>query len=298
MFSVIIPVHNKLPHLERSINSVLNQSFQDFELLLIDDASTDGSTEKLLEFNDPRIRRFRREEPSPGGYAARNLGIEKAKYEWICFLDADDEWNLKHLEEKFKIIEKEKDVEVVSVRWSTSNNGIISENKRFKKIREKIKLFTLIDFLNYNSIMWTSAISIKKEVLETVKGFPVGKCTRGGDLDTWIRCLDISKKNIFLNKGLAIYYRDTVNQVTNTKSNPFTGKFCTEDSLQKIRNKTNNKQLHKAIDNFNSKFIYLALSNNRKSKIETPIRTLVNSSYKRQKLRIKLFLSYYYHKVF
>jgi len=62
IFSVVIPIHNKFPHLERSINSVLNQSFQDFEILLIDDASTDGSTQKIKEFNDPKIKVFPRTE--------------------------------------------------------------------------------------------------------------------------------------------------------------------------------------------------------------------------------------------
>src|SRR5699024_9409054 len=113
MFSVIIPVHNKLPHLERSIYSVLNQSFRNFELLLIDDASTDGSSEKLEEFNDPRIRMFKREKPGPGGYAARNLGIENAKYDWICFLDADDEWNLDYLMNIHDVITNNPDVELI-----------------------------------------------------------------------------------------------------------------------------------------------------------------------------------------
>lgn len=65
-FSVVIPVYNKLPHLERSIQSVLNQSHQNFELLLVDDASTDGSSEKLLEFKDERIRLLKRTTPGAG----------------------------------------------------------------------------------------------------------------------------------------------------------------------------------------------------------------------------------------
>src|SRR5699024_5819196 len=114
MFSVIIPVHNKLPHLDRSIYSVLNQTYKNFELLLIDDASTDGSSEKIAEYDDSRIRRFRRNTPGPGGYAARNLGIQEAKYEWIAFLDADDEWKKEHLEEQAKIIIKDREVELIS----------------------------------------------------------------------------------------------------------------------------------------------------------------------------------------
>lgn len=98
MFSVVIPVHNKLPHLERSINSVLNQTYKNLEIILIDDASTDGSSEKLREFQGEHIRIFTRNTPGPGGYAARNRGIKEARGEWVAFLDADDEWYPDHLE--------------------------------------------------------------------------------------------------------------------------------------------------------------------------------------------------------
>src|SRR5690554_2524745 len=98
-FSVVIPVYNKEPHIARSINSVLNQSFQDVELIIVCDPSTDNSNAEVAKFTDPRIRVFHRDEPGPGGYAARNLGIKEAKAEWIAFLDADDEWYLDHLAE-------------------------------------------------------------------------------------------------------------------------------------------------------------------------------------------------------
>ena len=105
-FSVVIPVYNKGPHIHRSIISLLNQTFQDFEVILINDASTDNSIEEINKFKDKRIRVFQRNEPGPGGYAARNLGIKEAKGEWIAFLDADDEWMTDHLEKMF-ILSKE-----------------------------------------------------------------------------------------------------------------------------------------------------------------------------------------------
>src|SRR5690606_23125546 len=97
-FSVIMPVYNKAPHLRRSIKSVLAQSYTGFELIIINDASTDSSYDVLTSFNDPRIRLFNRDRPGPGGYAARNLGIEASSFEWISFLDADDEWEPDYLE--------------------------------------------------------------------------------------------------------------------------------------------------------------------------------------------------------
>lgn len=99
MFTVVIPVYNKQPHLERSIGSALRQTFQNFELILIDDASTDRSFVEAERLADERTRILKRDEPGPGGYAARNLGVEHARGEWVAFLDADDEWHPEHLEE-------------------------------------------------------------------------------------------------------------------------------------------------------------------------------------------------------
>ncbi|MCX6184716.1 MAG: glycosyltransferase family A protein, partial [Flavobacterium sp.] len=89
-FSVIIPVYNKEQFLVHTINSVLNQSFTDFELLLIDDGSTDSSPALLNQFTDERIKLI--SQNNQGVSAARNLGIKEAKAPYIAFLDADDLW--------------------------------------------------------------------------------------------------------------------------------------------------------------------------------------------------------------
>jgi len=85
LFSVIVPVYNKGPHIHRSIKSVLNQTFEDYELLLINDASTDNSLEEMQKFTDPRIRILHRDQPGPGGYAARNLGTQEAQANGLLF---------------------------------------------------------------------------------------------------------------------------------------------------------------------------------------------------------------------
>ena len=109
-FTAVIPVYNKGPHVARAIKSVLDQTFQDFELVLVNDASTDNSLAEMKRFADPRIRILHRDSPGTGGYAARNLGIGEAKAEWVAFLDADDEWYPKHLERMKEIIAKFPDV--------------------------------------------------------------------------------------------------------------------------------------------------------------------------------------------
>ena len=87
--SVIIPLYNKEKIVERSVNSVLSQSFKNFELIIVDDGSTDNSFEIVNNIKDDRIRLMRQENGGPS--KARNTGAKRACGEWIVFLDADDE---------------------------------------------------------------------------------------------------------------------------------------------------------------------------------------------------------------
>lgn len=89
--TVIIPTFNRLPLLKRAVNSVLNQTVSDIEVIVVDDASTDGSADWLTSLSDPRVRYVRCQQ-NRGVAAARNRGIAEAANQWIAFLDSDDEW--------------------------------------------------------------------------------------------------------------------------------------------------------------------------------------------------------------
>lgn len=88
MFSVIVPLYNKEKVILSTINSVLNQTYHNFELIIVDDGSTDKSSEKVKYLKDPRIKYYYKK--NGGVSSARNYGIKKARYDWIFFLDADD----------------------------------------------------------------------------------------------------------------------------------------------------------------------------------------------------------------
>jgi glycosyltransferase involved in cell wall biosynthesis len=98
MVSVIIPCYNSSATINRAIQSVLNQSYQNFEIIVIDDASKDSEITKqlLIAYNDPRIS-FIQHQINKNGSAARNTGIKIAKGEFIALLDSDDEWYPEHL---------------------------------------------------------------------------------------------------------------------------------------------------------------------------------------------------------
>ena len=219
-FSVVIPIHNKLPHLERSINSVLTQAFQDFEILLVDDASTDGCSEKINEFDDPRIRVFTRTEPGPGGYAARNLGIEKAKGEWIAFLDADDEWYSYHLEKMNELAKIYPEVYFMSCGWQTQKGCVKRENKFYSQNKkEKKKKITVDDYLKFgikNQLpVWTSVAVIKRMSPMAENLFPADSgAKRGGDLHAWLKMICFHKQMVWSNHIGAIYHLESVNMVT------------------------------------------------------------------------------------
>ncbi len=103
--SIVIPTYNRAHLLSRAIQSVLNQTYADFELIIVDDGSTD-ETEKLVKSFNSRMIRYIRYRENKGEAAARNAGIQSAKGEYLAFLDSDDEWMSEKLEKQMRIFEK------------------------------------------------------------------------------------------------------------------------------------------------------------------------------------------------
>ncbi|RUR35572.1 glycosyltransferase family A protein [Vreelandella populi] len=187
MFTVIIPVHNKKEYVTAAIDSVLAQTFGEFELILIDDCSTDGSTDLIKPYESEKVTIYNRDTPGPGGYAARNLGVEKANYQWITFLDADDIWYPNHLQTAYELINKYQQVEF----FSLSRDKIFKGEKSgfFHPKEEQIEHHIALERFSHKDIFHTNAVVIKKELFITAGGFPAGQCKRGGDSDLWLRLL-------------------------------------------------------------------------------------------------------------
>ena len=107
IFSIIIPTYNSSKTVNKTIRSVLNQSFKRYEIIIIDDGSTDNTVSKIKNFNDSRIKLIKIQRTG-GPAKPRNIGIELAKSNWICFLDSDDFWNKNKLSISYKNIKNNK----------------------------------------------------------------------------------------------------------------------------------------------------------------------------------------------
>lgn len=188
MISVIIPLYNKEKQIAHTLQTVLNQTLQDFEIVIVNDGSTDNSVAEVEKFNDHRIRLIH--QTNAGVSAARNRGIEESKYDLIAFLDADDEWMPAYLETQYALYKKYPECSVFACNYELKNtNGNIS-----KTIIKKLPFEGIDGILsNYFEVascshppLWTSAITVKKDAIQSIGGFPIG-IKSGEDLLTWAR---------------------------------------------------------------------------------------------------------------
>jgi len=160
LVSVILPTYNRRSLVGRSIQSVLNQSFDRIELIIVDDASTDGTDEVIREFDDPRIIYIKHHE-NKGGAAARNTGIQAAKGEFIAFQDSDDEWLPEKLDKQMNIMEKSPScVGVVYTGFWRFRDG---KKEYIPGADQQIKEGNIHQELLRGNFITTQAVVIKKE---------------------------------------------------------------------------------------------------------------------------------------
>lgn len=115
MVSIIIPTYNRGYIIKKSIDSVLHQTYEDFELIIVDDGSTDGTKQLIDEYEDDRIKYYSYEH-NKGVVYVRNYGMKMAKGDCIVFQDSDDVWHSDKLEKQLKILEDDYNLDVVYCR--------------------------------------------------------------------------------------------------------------------------------------------------------------------------------------
>lgn len=182
-FSVIIPLYNKEAEIERTLRSVLAQTLQPLEIVIVDDGSTDSSCERVEAIDSPLIKLHR--QANAGSAAARNRAIELAEGEYIAMIDADDEWTPDYLSEIAQLIERHPDCGA----WC-SGFDIVSEDGTFAGDTPPQESVLTADSYFAEAmkryVCITSATTIARRVFDEVGGFPVGM-RMGQDTYMWIK---------------------------------------------------------------------------------------------------------------
>lgn len=186
--SVIMPLYNKRPYVKRAINSVRKQTLAEWELIIVDDGSTDGSTDEIPQ-NEPRIRFFQQSNAGPA--AARNHGIRKARGEFITFIDADDYYYPHKLKHEMALLQKENMAEwMVSAFEYETNNHVITRYIRDvqgKEINGEPLVFDNASLQLTVKGWHIDGLCMKKSLFDRLGGFREGmRCFEITDL--LIRC--------------------------------------------------------------------------------------------------------------
>lgn len=204
-FSVVISVYNKEAFIADTLQSVLDQNFRDFEVVILNDGSTDASDERIQPFRrDYRVRYFS-SETNQGAAAGRNYVIEKARGDYIALLDADDLWKPNHLEEHQRLIEK-----YPSEKVFATNSEVIEHEKltsRHYSIQMKGQEDAVFDFFEasyLDAILHSSTTVIKNEVFNEVGRYN-STIKSGQDTDLYVR-IGLKYKVVFSTKITVRYH--------------------------------------------------------------------------------------------
>jgi glycosyltransferase involved in cell wall biosynthesis len=186
--SVVIPLFNKEKEVLRSVNSVLSQTISDFEIVVVNDGSTDNGTDIVKAVKDARITVIDQE--NLGVSSARNRGITESRAELIAFLDADDEWKTDFLETILNLKKKFSPCQVFATNYVFRRKNSYKRNTIIRGLPDDFEEGVLTDYFRIASHsdppIWSSAVAVKKRAIESVGGFPIGIAS-GEDLITWAK---------------------------------------------------------------------------------------------------------------
>jgi len=210
-FSVIISVYNKEQHIAQTIESVLNQTFKDFEIIIVNDGSTDKSEAIINRFKDHRIKLLSIR--NQGASNARNTGIKEAVSDYIALLDGDDTWHVSYLQYMFDAIRKFPNSSVFSAAIAQKyDEKIVPVSYAFKQL-ERFKTHNFFEASEKYAVITSSSVVFKTSILEKTGLFETSIIS-GQDTDLWIR-FGMHYNVVFINKVL-VYYIFNSTSLSNT----------------------------------------------------------------------------------
>lgn len=293
MFSIIIPLFNKASQIEQCLKSIEAQSFRDFEVIIIDDGSTDNSVE-IIQNLDLNFDFFLLNKENGGVSSARNLGIVHAKFPYVAFLDADDSWNSRYLENANYFIRKKALVDIIGTSY-TSQIEDLETLSNYQKVENYFQKAIK------NTLFLTSGVIVRRSILNEFKFNE--KLKYGEDLELWFTI--ISKYNlVYYSQTKSVFYsKDDTQSLTksikdvrfsfyfeilsnkyNTIPIGFREKFFILNSIIYYRNPINQDFLDNKIKDLPSKYLPL--------KLILRLRNIFGFKFSRKLLKFFLFKFY------
>ncbi|WP_394121471.1 glycosyltransferase family 2 protein [Planococcus donghaensis] len=238
--SVIIPTYNRSELLKKAVESLKNQSHQNFEIIIIDDFSTDDTASVVEEMEDDRII-YLKHDINKGGSEARNTGIKRATGNFIGFLDSDDQWLPQKLEKQLGQFEGQPDVGVVYTGVQVVNEN----NQPTRKIIPEYRGDILPKLFESNCIDTTSSVLVRKEVLDQVQGFDAGlpSCQ---DWDLYIRLAQVTKFD-FVKDNMVLFYHHSGERITTNKKSVLNGHLSIFEKYKALAVKQQKSTFHRFV---------------------------------------------------
>lgn len=208
MISVIISAYNVAGFVREAVDSALAQTFQDIEVIVVDDGSTDGSVETLGDLDDHRLRVIQK---SHGGSAtARNAGLQLASGELVAFLDADDRWAPQNLQRQSEFL-----MSHPAVDMTFSHSLVVDEQGRSLgfKCSSRAGAVSLPQLLRANEIGNGSCLLLRREALDRAGWFEP-KLPACVDIDVWMRVASLRPGNVMAIPEVLTFYRRRQGQIS------------------------------------------------------------------------------------
>lgn len=199
-FSVVIPTYNRASCIARCLDSLLSQTFNDFEVLVCDDGSTDNTQEIVAQYKNSLHIRYFWNENWGGPARPRNIGIQNAKSEWICFLDSDDWWYPRKLEECIPHLDADiiyHNLDVVSIRG-------IQARMQSRHLKQPV----FLDLIGIQNALPNSSVVVRTSILKQINGISEDKNIAVEDYHTWLKISTITDRFCFINQYLGAYWID------------------------------------------------------------------------------------------
>ena len=205
LVSVIMPNYNGAKYIKESIDSVLAQTYQNWELIIVDDCSTDNSLEVIAEYQDERIKVYKNEQNS-GAAVSRNRALQEAKGKWIAFLDSDDLWLPEKLEKQIKFMQEN------NYFFTYTNYEHINEDSKSLNVFVSGPKVVTRRMLNNSNYLGCLTVMYDKKIVGDIS--ISDKIKKRNDHALWLKVIDITKKCYLLDENLS-KYRKRENSISN-----------------------------------------------------------------------------------